>query len=214
MSSLPTDLSDLGEALLDSYANDHFVKALGRRRSTVANQLGEPGPTPDTLQRILTLAARVPDHRCGVPYRFIRIAGAGRAELGMRLGEIYAAKNDDATPSQIERERGRFTRAPVVVCVVAKLDPDHKTPVWEQTLTCGAACHNLLLAASAHGFAAQWITEWYAYDPDVLAWLGLEETEQVAGFVYLGTAQIRLQERARPDLAQIVSDFTPPASDE
>ncbi|MEM7172349.1 MAG: nitroreductase [Pseudomonadota bacterium] len=205
-------MSDTQDALVSCYGNDDFAKALRLRRSTVANQLGEPGPSPEQLQQILTIAARVPDHRCLVPFRFIRITGAGRAELGERLARIYESANEDATPSQLDRERNRFTRAPVVICVVAKLDSEHKTPVWEQTLTCGAACHNLLLAASAHGFAGQWITEWYAYDANVHRELGLSEGEQVAGFVYLGTAQTRLQERARPDMEQILSDFTLQAS--
>lgn len=210
MSSSREEPTEIGDVLPASHRSDDFAKALRQRRSTLADQLGEPGPAPEVLDRLLAIAARVPDHRRVVPFRFLRIAGRAREQLGARLAEIYAAKNGDARPAQIERERNRFARAPVVICVVARLDADHKTPVWEQTLTCGAVCHNLLLAASAHGFAAQWITEWYAYDADVLSWLGLEAQEQVAGFVYIGTAQAPPKERPRPDAAELTTDFTPP----
>ena len=210
MSLLKVNLPESGETLLANYANDEFANALWHRRSTLADQLGDPGPAPDILDRMLTIAARVPDHRLVVPFRFIKISGESGKQLGGRLAEIYAASNSDATHKMIERERNRFTRAPIVICVVARLDQDHKTPTWEQTLTCGAVCQNLLLAASAHGFAAQWLTEWYAYDSDVLRWLGLNEDEQVAGFVYIGTAKSPPKERPRPDVTKITTDFTPP----
>lgn len=200
---------EMGDPLAADHQSDQFANALWQRRSTLADQLGEPGPAPDMLKRMLTIAVRVPDHRRVVPYRFVRIAGDDRQRLGARLAEVFATQNADATATQIEREQNRFTRAPVTVCVVARLDPEHKTPVWEQTLTCGAVCQNLLLAASAHGFAAQWLTEWYAYDADVLSWLGLEEQEQVAGFIYIGTAQSPPRERARPELSAITTDLKP-----
>ena len=207
MSSTPVKPPEMGEVLPASHPGNGFADALWQRRSTLADQMGDPGPAPELLERMLTIAARVPDHRRVVPFRFIRIAGEARARLGARLAEIFTAQNDNATSGQVDRERNRFTRAPVVICVVACLDRAHKTPVWEQTLTCGAVCQNLLLAASAHGFGAQWLTEWYAYDAAVLSSLSLGEQEQVAGFVYIGTAQTSPKERMRPETWAITTDL-------
>nr|GGH93737.1 hypothetical protein GCM10011355_06280 [Aquisalinus luteolus] len=107
----------------------------------------------------------------------------------------------------MELEAARFLRAPVVVAVVARTDPGHKTPEWEQVLCCGAACHNMLLAASASGFAAQWLTEWYAYDREVLAAFGLSEEERIAGFIYIGTAKEDPLERPRVEASDITTHW-------
>lgn len=198
---------EMGQPLLASHENPDFAQALWKRRSTLADQLGEPGPSTEILEQILTIAARVPDHGRVVPFRFIRIAGSAREALGARLAEIYGRNNPDASEAHIAREARRFLRAPVTICVVASLNPEHRIPIWEQTMTCGAVCQNLLLAASVHGFAAQWLTEWYAYDAEILKELGLREHEQVAGYLYIGTAQADPKERARPDIAAITSDL-------
>ncbi len=102
-------------------------------------------------------------------------------------------------------ERRRLLRAPVVVVVVARIDSHHKTPEWEQMLTNGAVCQNLLLTASAHGFAANWLTEWYAYDAGVRRALGLADGEKISGFVYIGSAREQPRERQRPVMAEIVT---------
>ncbi|MEM9707053.1 MAG: nitroreductase [Pseudomonadota bacterium] len=189
------------------HPNESTISLLRERRSTAADFLGEPGPDEAAVQSILAAASRVPDHRRVTPYRFVVFRGDARARAGDVLARNYKASEPEANAERVEKERLRFLRAPVVVAVVSAVNFDHKTPEWEQILTAGAACQNMLIAASAHGFAAQWLTEWYAYDRDVLEAFGLAQKERIAGFVYIGTASQPPKERARPDLSALISEF-------
>ena len=180
---------------------------LWHRRSTTANCLGEPGPDPKTLDDILTVAARVPDHRRVTPFRFIVLRGDRRVTAGQVLATAFRENNPDADDAKVDFERTRFARAPVVIVVVSNVDRTHRTPEWEQVLCAGAVCQNLLLAANAKGFAAQWLTEWYAYDASVALDFGLAGSERFAGFIYIGTATEDPLERARPDMQAIVTEY-------
>ncbi len=177
------------------------------RRSTPADKIGEPGPDADTLEALLTIAARVPDHRRVTPFRFIVFEGDGREKAGDHLAAAFISNSPDAPSERVSIERRRFLRAPVVVAVVSCVNTEHRTPEWEQVLTAGAVCENLLIAACAYGFAAQWITEWYAYDQAVLDAFGLAAGEKIAGYIYIGAAEEDPLERARPDLSQILTRF-------
>ncbi len=196
---------ELGRVVPSAYPSEATRAMLRRRRSTPADLLTGPGPDAPQLQDILTIAARVPDHRRVVPFRFIIFEGDARARFGAVLKEAYLANEPGADEARADCEGNRFLRAPVVVAVISKTNPDHRTPEWEQVLTAGAVCQNMLLAASAYGFAAQWLTEWYAYDDKALAALGLEPGEKVAGYVYIGTAQEGPKERGRPEMSAIIS---------
>lgn len=198
---------EFGAPMAPAHPSDGARRLLALRRSTSADLMTEPGPDAATLAAILEIAARVPDHRKICPFRFIVIRGEGRERAGAILAGRFSATAPDATGERIETERKRFLRAPVVIVVVARIDPGHKTPEWEQVLTNGAACLNLMLAASAYGFGANWITEWYAYDRQALAALGVAPDEKAAGFVYIGSATEPPRERQRPDMARIVSEF-------
>ncbi|NWG91669.1 MAG: nitroreductase [Parvularculaceae bacterium] len=180
-------------------------RLLALRRSASADRMTEPGPDDETLDAILEMAARVPDHRKIVPFRFIVFSRAARVRLGDVIAERFVAANPDATHERIEAERRKLLRAPVVVAVVACIDSAHKTPAWEQELTNGAVCLNLLLAASAYGFGANWLTEWHSYDERVMNALGLKGAERLSGFVYIGTPTEKPRERQRPQMAEIVS---------
>ena len=175
------------------------------RRSGSAKAMTEPGPSKKQLADILTAGARAPDHGKLFPWRFLVIEGKGRARAGDILAEVMEAEGE--RDKQVEEERGRFLRAPVVVAVISAAREQHKIPVWEQELSAGAVCQNLLIAATASGFVAQWVTEWYAYHPVVKERLGLKAGERLAGFVYLGTAKDELEERPRPDMDRIVTVF-------
>lgn len=175
------------------------------RRSGSAKAMTEPGPSKKQLADILTAGARAPDHGKLFPWRFLVIEGKGRARAGDILAEVMEAEGE--RDKQVEEERGRFLRAPVVVAVISAAREQHKIPVWEQELSAGAVCQNLLIAATASGFVAQWVTEWYAYHPVVKERLGLKAGERIAGFVYIGTSAVPLEERVRPDLSKIVSRF-------
>ena len=198
---------DFGEETDPFRRSSETIELLARRRSTVADLLSDPGPSELDLQQILRIAARAPDHGRVTPFRFVVFEGDARAEAGEALAKAFAAAEPDAPDAHVEKERVRFLRAPVVIAVVARLKPEHKVPVWEQTLTVGAVGQNMLVAANAHGFAAQWLTEWYAYDDNVKAAFGLSEDEDFAGFVYIGSASMRPRERARPAMDDIVSHY-------
>jgi nitroreductase len=181
------------------------VGLLLSRRSGSAKTMGKPGPGKTQLAEILQAGARAPDHGKLFPWRFIVFEGDGRQRAGDILAEI--AQSDGERDKQVEEERNRFLRAPVVVGVVSSAREQHKIPVWEQELSAGAVCQNLLVAATAMGFVGQWVTEWYAYHPVVKEKFGLKAGERIAGFVYLGTATEKLEERPRPEMEKIVSYF-------
>lgn len=190
--------------------NREILDFLLVRRSVVVRNLTDPGPDDGTLKTILRAAIRVPDHGRLSPWRFVVIKGDNRTSFGKILGEAFRKANDDAFDELVEVEEERFERAPVVVAVISQVVKEHKIPEWEQILSSGAACQNILHAAHASGFAAQWITEWPAYDANVQKALGLGENDRIAGFVYIGSPTEPPTERQRAELEDVYSEWTPP----
>jgi len=182
------------------------LEYLLKRRSVKADDLQEPGPNAEQLQVILQAASRVPDHGKVVPFYFLVFEGDARAHAGDLFAEVYAKANPE-DERKAEKERQRFMRAPLVVGLVMRMRKSKK-PLWEQLMTVGAASQNLSLAAHAQGFGVQWLTEWYAYDEDVCRGLGLDETDAVAGFFYIGSCEEMQEERDRPDLEKIVNHWS------
>lgn len=187
------------------------LQFLDARRSVPSRQLGEPGPDAAALHRMLASAVRVPDHGKLVPFRFIRISGDARHALGEALAARTLHLDPDAPAAAVEKDRARFSHAPLIVAVVARLTPGHKVPEQEQLLTAGSVCFALLQAAQALGFGAQWLTGWMAYDDAVARTLGLEANEKVVGFIHIGTPLLDVPERERPDPASLLSDWAPDA---
>jgi nitroreductase len=185
--------------------DEAVLRHLATRRSTSAGDLANPGPSRESLEAMLAIAARVPDHKKLAPWRFIVIEGAARERFGAMLARVCASREPETSDIRHASERGRFLRAPTVVVVVSSPVSHPAAPEWEQVLSAGAVCLNLLHAAAAHGFGAQWLTEWYGYDPQVAATFGLTPGERIAGFVYIGTPRQKPAERERPDLAAITS---------
>ncbi|MHB2168211.1 nitroreductase family protein [Alsobacter sp. R-9] len=177
---------------------------LRTRRSLPPHQMTGPGPTREELEAMLAVASRVPDHGKLTPWRFIVIEGAARERLGAVAADLYAKANPGADADRLALERGRFSRAPVVVAVVSRAAPHPKIPEWEQQLSAGAACMNLTTAAVAMGFVTGWLTEWMAYDRAFLDALGLSSGERIAGFVHIGRGA-RQEDRPRPALSDIVT---------
>lgn len=186
---------------------ENLIEFLKTRRSSKVATLTAPAPSPEQLTDILTIAARVPDHGKYHPWYFIVIEGHARAEIGLHLRTAYAAENPDATPAKLDLEAERFLRAPVVVAVVSRIR-EGKNPQWEQILSSGAACYNLCLAANAMGFGTNWLTEWYTYSPTFRKLMGLDEYDHFAGFIYIGTASEKQEDRERPDLPKIVTHWS------
>lgn len=179
-----------------------MTRLLATRRSGKARDMAGPGPDAVQLQAILATAARVPDHGKLNPWRFVVIED--RAAFAAALLDIYGAGKPDAGRLEREAVTQFASAAPCLVVVIASPKPSH-IPVWEQELSVGAACQNLLLAAHAHGFVGNWLTGWAAYDAQVLALLGGAAPERIAGFFFIGTQAKPLEERPRPDLAAVTS---------
>jgi nitroreductase len=176
------------------------------RRSGSAKRMQGPGPDADQLRRIIAAGIRVPDHGKLAPWRFIVFEGEGRSRMGEILASCIAGERD-TSPERIEQERNRFMRAPVVIGVVSRVREQIPIPVWEQELSSGAVCMTMLFAAHAMGFVANWITEWCAYHPQVLARVGLRPTEKIAGYIYIGHPAEPLEDRPRPAVDAITTRF-------
>ena len=183
------------------------LSMLKLRRSVPPQFLSAPGPNAGQIDELLTIAARVPDHGKLVPWRFIVFSGEGRSKAAEVVAQAFRNRNPEAKPEQVEFERNRLLHAPVIVGVVSRAAPHVKIPEWEQELSAGAVCMNLLVAAQAMGFAGSWLTNWFSFDRSVLSTFGLSETERMAGFIHLGTPGSVPADRERPVLAQIVSHY-------
>jgi nitroreductase len=183
------------------------LELLKTRRSVKPMELSGPGPSPTELDALLTVASRVPDHGKLAPWRFIVFEGDARLRAGEAIAAAYCEDHPDAKPDLVAFERQRLARAPLVVAVISRAAPHVKIPEWEQVLSAGAAAMNLVLAAHAMGFAATWITEWYAYDQRVRAAIGLQSHERIAGFVHIGRSAHPVEDRARPALSDVVTRY-------
>lgn len=181
-----------------------LIDFLSSRRSNLAKTMEGPGPDAQTLEKILEIGTRVPDHRKLSPWRLVMFDGEARADFGQYIAAAFLAANPDSPLDRASFEGGRLTRAPLVIAVIsAPVTCPRGTPKWEQELSSGAVCFNLCLAAQAHGFGAQWLTEWFAYEPSVNAALGLQENERVSGYIYIGTAKESAKSRPRPVLENV-----------
>lgn len=184
----------------------HLLKT---RRSVKPMQLAGPAPSEAEIAELLAIASRVPDHGKLTPWRFIVFTGEARRAAGQAIAAAFRADRPDATAEQIAFEENRLARAPLVIAVVSRAGPHVKIPEWEQQLSAGASAMSLVFAAHAMGYAASWITEWYAYDRRVLDALGVSTTERIAGFVHIGRPAKPPEERDRPKLETIVTRYTP-----
>lgn len=184
---------------------------LDRRRSTPSSCLAEPGPDHATLLRMLASAVRVPDHGKLVPWRFLLVRGDARQRLGEALAQRRRQAEPEVLQSAVDKDRGRFDRAPVIIIVVARLQHG-RIPQQEQLLSGGCVCFALLLAAQQHGFGAQWLTGWAAYDAHIAQLLGLGADERVLGFIHVGTPVTEVPDRPRPDPAALLSEWRGPGT--
>ncbi|WPZ35757.1 nitroreductase [Thalassobaculum sp. OXR-137] len=196
---------------LATAASPDTLDLLLTRRSVVAKNLGEPGPDAETLKKIIAAGLRVPDHGKIGPWRVQILLKDGQAALGDVFASAYLAENPDAEERMVEMERHRPQRSPVLLAVTSKIDPHHpKIPELEQRLSGGALCQNILVAAHASGFAAQWLTEWPAFHASVKEALGHSPETDIIGFIYIGTPTEAPTERGRPAYEDVVSAWTGP----
>ena len=179
-----------------------ILSLLQTRRSGRPRELIGAGPSEAELEQILTIAARTPDHGKLSPWRFVTVAADKRDELAGLFREAIAAEDPEALPAKLEKSDELARSGGTLVVLVSAAIADHKIPLWEQQLSCGAAGMNLLLAAHALGFVGGWVTGWQAYSPTVSASF-CGPGERIAGFIFLGQPGRELEERARPALANV-----------
>jgi nitroreductase len=185
------------------------LQLLKTRKSVPASFLAAPGPGEAEIAEIIAIASRVPDHGKLVPWRFIVFAGDAGKQASEALAGIFAKKNPAAEQKQLDEERVRLARAPLVIAVVSKAAPHPKIPEWEQILSAGNAAMNVVMAAHALGYAAQWTTGWIAYDDDAGKLLGLNPGERFVAFVHIGTPTAPGGERPRPAATDVVTYWKP-----
>jgi nitroreductase len=183
------------------------ISLLKRRRSVPPPMMTGPGPTADELTTILTVGSRVPDHGKLAPWRFVVFAGKARERAGALALAIALEDRPEMDEALRAKEQQRFVGAPLVVAVVSRAAPHPKIPEWEQVLSAGAVCMNMIVAARALGFSATWLTGWMSYDSRFRAGIGLAANERIAGFIHIGKATVAIEDRARPPLAEIMTTF-------
>ena len=189
------------------------LDALDLRRSTPTRQLAAPGPDAAQLLRMLQSAVRVPDHGKRVPFRFLRIEGAARAALADAAAARLRQREPDCGEPVVDKLRSRFTLPPLTLALIAAQGPDAKIPAAERLVSASCVAMLLLLAAQAEGFGAQLLTGWLAYDrPFLEGTLGLTADEVLVGTIAVGTPQIDVPERPRPDPAALLADWRPPSA--
>lgn len=180
------------------------------RGSAPIQDLKGPGPSDDEIALMLKIATRVPDHGRLEPWRFILYRGNAREEIGAALAELVDTVEGPQPEGRKQKERERFSRAPLVIGVVSSPKPNLKIPEWEMFLSGGAVAMSLLIAANGLGYGANWITNWYSGVEEGRRLLGLAPHERVIGFVHIGNYDGPVPERPRPDVSKLYADYTGP----
>ena len=186
-----------------------LLSLLETRRSAKPRELVGPGPTDAELDRMLTIAARTPDHGKLTPWRFVTVSEEQREALEVLLLDSLTRDHPDATDAHRQKEREFAHYGGQLVVLVSAAVPDHKIPLWEQELSCGAAGMNLLTAAHALGYVAGWVTGWRAYSEQVRSAF-CAPGERIAGFIFIGHAARDIEDRPRPTLSDISRQWQPP----
>lgn len=187
-----------------------IIDFLLSRASPPIHELKGPAPDDSEIALMLRAATRVPDHGKLQPWRFILYRGKGREEAGEALVGLMEALEGPQPEHRRAKERERFSRAPLVIGVISSPKPHPKIPEWEMFLSGGMVAMNLIIAASALGYGANLITNWYSSEPEGRRLLGLAPHERVVGFVHVGTFAGVVPERPRPDVGALVSDYSGP----
>tara|TARA_Y100001936_G_scaffold225802_1_gene244616 strand:+ start:378 stop:941 length:564 start_codon:yes stop_codon:yes gene_type:complete len=178
-----------------------------KRRSVLARKMSPESIPDEDLNKILAAGIRVPDHGALNPWKICVIKGEKLRQIdeSIILSE-FKKENPKATEIQLETESKRFQRASVILAVLSTPLDHPKIPKWEMTLSSGAVCMNLLSCAQSLGYAAQWLTEWYAYNNKMLQYLGgRAEIDKISGFIYLGHKIEEPNERRRPEPNKVIN---------
>jgi len=182
---------------------------LETRRSAKPREMVGPAPSTDELERLLAIAARVPDHGKLTPWRFVTVGEDQRAALAALLHQALEEEDPSANAAHHEKAEQFAHNSGALVVLVSAPVADHKIPLWEQELSCGAAGMNLLLGAHALGYVGGWVTGWAAYSPKVRAAF-CHPGERIAGFIFIGHPGVEIIERPRPALEAVRRTWSPP----
>ncbi|KQW70330.1 NAD(P)H nitroreductase [Phenylobacterium sp. Root77] len=191
-------------APVEQHPCPELLNFLATRRSSSAVTLAEPAPSDDEVAQLIRLAARAPDHGKLAPWRFVILRGEDKAAYAARLEALAQSRGDTRAAAKLAK-----LKLPPMGIAVISAPRVHEIPEWEQVLSAGAVCTGLLYAAQALGYGANWITDWYAYDGEAKAILGLAPGESVAGFIFIGTAKESPMERERPDSQALTTVWKP-----
>ncbi len=185
--------------------NPKTIDLLLSRRSEKSRRMEGPGPSADELKSILKCGMRVSDHGKIAPWRFEVFEGSAQQNLAnvMAAGMLDAGEEENSPKHKAMQEFA--LQAPVVIAVLSKPDTEHKVPLWEQELSVGAACQNILVATHALGFVGQWLTGDGAYNQSVRNYFKLSEADKIAGFLFIGSSTGELKERPRPNFDDVVT---------
>lgn len=184
---------------------DYFLT----RRSVGQAFLTEPAPTGEDLNTLLTIATRVPDHGKLTPWRLVVFSGDARVAAGEKLANLVQQRRPDIDEASLEVERNQFLPAPLVIGIISAPKAHPKIPEFEQLISAGNVAFNLVHGAYALGYAANWITRWYALEQEASALLGAQPGERFVGFVHIGTPKTVIEDRPRPQLGDIVTFWQP-----
>ncbi len=189
--------------------NQSTVELLLTRRSVLAKDLIPPGPSPDELETILRCGLRIPDHSRAEPWRIQVLDKSAQQALGDFCAALYRREHPEAGDVMVELERQRPQRAPALLVVTYRPNEQKlaKVPEVEQLLSTGAVCQNILVAVAALGYRGQWLTDWPAYHPEVIRYLGHGEETQITAFIHIGSVATPPNERPRPKFDNIVSEW-------
>ena len=182
------------------------LHSLLTRRSVSVRDLTIPLPSEVEMEQILRVATRVPDHGKLCPWKIVILKEEGQYKLGAIALTQFSQQFPEATEAQRMVEQNRFARAPLCIAVISTPKLGTK-PIWEQELSAGAVCTNLLHAIHALGYGGKWLTEWVAYDPEILKALGGANTDRIAGFIYIGSKKLEPEDRERPRLQDVMSEY-------
>lgn len=188
--------------------DESALRFLRDRRSVPAAGLQPPGPTPEQLREIVATAIRVPDHGKLTPWRLIAFTGDAGRRYGETLAALHSRVDPDVPQAKLAKDRERFAHSPTVLAVIARIDDEHpKIPAQEQLLSAGCLGFNLLLAAQAAGFAAQWLTGWSCYDRNAAKLLGLADNEHAIAYIHIGSRGSEPPERKRPEVDGVLGPW-------
>lgn len=180
---------------------------LSNRRSVKIMDMKGEAPSISELQKIMRIASRTPDHGKIVPWRFCVLPQENRSSFCSLVEKATRNRYSDPSPETVEKELSPFKKNLGIIILIFSPVDHFKIPLWEQQLTCGAVGMNILHAAHAYGYVAQWLTGWISDDQTINAKLGLQEQEKIAGYFYIGNSDQKPEDRARPNMSEIITSW-------